>query len=135
MTIRAQSLAGLSILLVEDDPDTRELMVLALVQAGASVRATSDADDGLELFKAAAPAVVLADIAMPGHDGMWLLRQVRSMSEGAAVPFVAFTARAMKGDRERVLTAGFAAHIVKPAEPDQVIRVLQMVIRRCSESR
>lgn len=111
-------------LVVDDDDDARELTEIVLRQVGATVRSASSATEALELIKAAVPAVVVADIAMPQHDGTWLLREVRTLQGVPAIPFIAFTALALVHDRQRILAAGFADHIVKPADPDEVVQAI-----------
>jgi CheY-like chemotaxis protein len=124
MNASAQPLAGLSILLVDDDDDARELAEILLRQVGATVRSASSATEALELFKAATPAIVVADIAMPHRDGVWLLREVRSLPGVPRVPFVAFTALALAHEQQRILAVGFSDVIIKPAEPDDIVRAI-----------
>lgn len=124
MSVTQRPLSGISVLLVDDDDDARELAGIILRQAGATVRAASSATEALELFKAATPAVVVADIAMPQRDGMWLLREVRSLQGVPAIPVIAFTALALSHDRQRILAAGFTDHIIKPVDPDDLVHAL-----------
>jgi CheY-like chemotaxis protein len=128
MDLAARPLAGVSVLYVEDDDDVREVMAMVLERFGAIVRPVATATEALALFLGDPPAVVLADIAMPGHDGFWLLREVRARRDAPAVPFIAFTALARERDRAQVLTAGFVEYLAKPAEPevlvDAIVRVL-----------
>jgi CheY-like chemotaxis protein len=124
MSLPAVLLAGISVLLVDDDEDARELTEVVLRQAGATVRSTSSAIEALEQFKAATPAVVVADIAMPQRDGIWLLREVRSLQGVPAVPFIAFTAYAMAADKQKILAAGFSDHIIKPVDPEDLVRAI-----------
>jgi CheY-like chemotaxis protein len=119
-----QPLAGVSILLVEDDDDARELLELVLRRAGAVVRSVSTATDALEVFKTSPTTVVLTDIAMPERDGFWLLQAIRSAPSLPRVPVVALTALAMAKDRADVRAAGFDAHITKPSDPDDVVQIL-----------
>jgi len=132
MSIAAQRLAGISVLVVDDDDDARELTEIVLRQVGATVRSASSATEALELIKAAVPAVVVADIAMPQRDGTWLLRKVRSLQGVPAIPFIAFTALALAHDRQRLLAVGFVDHIIKPADPDEVV---QAIVRATTSKR
>ncbi len=84
----AEPLAGISVLVVDDDDDARELTEIALRQVGTTVRSASSAMEALELIKAAIPAVVVADMAMPQHDGTWLLREVRCLQSARTIPFI-----------------------------------------------
>jgi CheY-like chemotaxis protein len=125
-----RALAGVSVLLVEDDDDGREILDTYLRHVGATVRCASTADDGLMLFKTASPAIVLTDIVMQHHDGLWLLNQIRSLPDGAGVPVVALTGRALPEDRQIFRDAGFDAHAVKPVELDDIVRLIATLVRR-----
>ena len=120
-------LAGLSILLVEDDADSRDLLSLVFLHAAATVTTASNATDGYALYTVSPPAVVVTDIAMPHRDGFWLFNAIRSMP-GTTPPVVAVTALAMPQEREAILAAGFAAYVVKPLDADEVIAV----VARCA---
>jgi two-component system, OmpR family, response regulator MprA len=121
-------LAGISVLLVDDDPDGREVLEYSLSHAGATVMTAAGARDALERFKASPPTVVVTDIAMPMLDGIWLCEQIRALGIGTPrVPIIALTALVYRNDRDRIRAAGFDAHLVKPYGLDdlqQVIRVL-----------
>ena len=123
-------LGGLAILLVEDDEDGREVLKLILCHAGARVTTASPASEGLELYKAAPPAVLVTDIAMPGADGIWLLHAVRSEPGLPRVPAIAITALAMATDRAKLRAAGFDAHVIKPVDPEVVVRTVATVTGR-----
>jgi two-component system, chemotaxis family, CheB/CheR fusion protein len=73
----------------------------------------------MALAKRERPDVILCDIAMPEHDGYWLLRRLRALSagEGGEIPVAALTAHASEAARKEVLAAGFQAHLVKPTDP------------------
>ena len=86
-----QQLSGVSILLVEDNPEGREVLETVLTLAGASVRTASNAEEALELLRGSVPAVIITDIKMPGHNGFWLLDQVRALPLPSAVPVIAYT--------------------------------------------
>jgi signal transduction histidine kinase/CheY-like chemotaxis protein len=122
----APRLDGVSVLLVEDDVDTREAVALVLVGAGASVTGVGSADEAIATLEAARPHVLLCDIGLPGEDGYTLVRRLHTMTgDGAsAVPAVALTAYAHEQDRVRAQAAGFHTHVAKPVEPDELIRVL-----------
>jgi signal transduction histidine kinase/CheY-like chemotaxis protein len=132
-----QSLVGVRVLLVEDDTDTREAMAYTLRQYGIEVTTVESAGEALDVLSAGArcsrPHVLLSDLGMPGMDGYELLHRIRAM-EGArgdpALPAAVITAYARKDDHRRSLEAGFAAHISKPIEPEQLIRVVAQLARR-----
>jgi CheY-like chemotaxis protein len=123
-------LSGLSILLVEDDADSRDLLSLVFLNAAATVTTASNATDGYALYTASPPAVVVTDIAMPHRDGFWLFNAIRSMPGSTPPPVVAVTALAMPKEREAILAAGFAAYLVKPLDPDEVIAVVGRCVGR-----
>ena len=121
-------LAGISLLLVDDDADGREVVEYSLTHAGASVMTAGSAREALEKFETSQPNIVVTDIAMPNLDGFWLCEQIRRRSERIQrVPVIALTALVFRHDRDRIREAGFDAHLVKPDGLDdlhQVIRVL-----------
>ena len=119
-------LAGLTVLVVDDEPDTGEYLKVMLGGLGAEVRAAGSASQGFEIVQQWRPGVVVCDIAMPGEDGYAFLRRVRSLPEerGGRTPLVALTAHAGPGDRTRALEAGFLQHLAKPLEPASLVAVL-----------
>ena len=123
---RGAALKGIQLLLVEDDPDQRNLLRRVLEQQGASVRVADDADRGLELLRSHPPQVLVSDIGLPGMDGYEFLRRVRELPAdgGGRVPAVALTAFARAEDRQLALRAGFQTHVTKPAEASELINVI-----------
>lgn len=121
----AVSLAGVDVLVVEDDGDSREALRLALENYGARVRVAASVRDAFTAFEQAPPQAIVSDLSMPGEDGYALLRRVRA-SEGAPkrTPVIALTGLASAEDRARVLWAGFQAHVAKPVDPDELARVI-----------
>ncbi|MBV9123138.1 MAG: response regulator, partial [Planctomycetes bacterium] len=119
----AASLDGLRLLVVDDEPDAREVVALVLEQSGAEVAAFGTAQEALEAIESVRPDVLVSDIGMPGEDGYSLLRRVRALgpARGGQVPAVALTAYAKVEDRKRALASGFARHIPKPVEPADLI--------------
>lgn len=112
----AGSIAGLRVLVVEDDREVRETLVTALETAGAVVHAAATAAEGLAAFETVRPQVLLTDLAMPTEDGYSLIAKVRALppEKGGHVPAAALTALASDDDQTQVLAAGFQAHIRKP---------------------
>ena len=116
-------IAGLRVLLVEDDEGTRECVCEVLSAAGAEVRgvgSAAEAVDGLAKFK---PDVLLSDLAMPIQDGFGLIAQVRSLPDehGGRIPAAALSALAGVDDRQRALDAGFQMHVTKPVDIDDLL--------------
>ena len=129
-------LAGLTILVVDDELDARELVTAVLEQYGADVMSVGSAAEALDLLKKVKaperPDVIVSDIAMPGEDGFALMRQIRSLpaAQGGNIPAVAVTAFGRSGDRVRALAAGFQMHVPKPVEPAELALVIANLARR-----
>nr|WP_236519021.1 ATP-binding protein [Sandaracinus amylolyticus] len=123
---RVAELAGLRVLLVEDEPDTRDVLRAILEHCGMSVIAASSAEEALAAFDEARPEVLVSDIGMPGTDGYELMRTLRRRDDERArhVPALALTAFASDGDRRRAIDAGFQQHLSKPVEPAELIASL-----------
>jgi signal transduction histidine kinase/CheY-like chemotaxis protein len=127
----APSLHGLRVLVVDDEPDSRELITAALSRCGADVASAGSAEEGLALLKAMRPHVLLSDIEMPGEDGYSLLRKIRLLSpeEGGLTPAAALTAYAGTEDRMRALASGFQIHVPKPVQPAELAVVVSSLAR------
>lgn len=127
-----RNLLGLRVLVIDDDEASLDYFAVALKTAGAAVTTASNATDGLRLAQEHRPDVILTDIAMPDHDGYWLLREIRKLSDATlrAVPVVAATAFGRAHSRETVLAAGFSNHLSKPVEPDRLCATIAEAGRR-----
>jgi len=123
----AQSLAGIRVLAVDDEADSRTLLRRVLKDFGADVAVASTAAEALELLKARPFDVLLSDIGMPDVDGFDLIREVRRLppASGASIPAIALTAFARPEDRERVLRAGYQAHVGKPVDADELASTIR----------
>jgi CheY-like chemotaxis protein len=110
------------VLVVEDDPDSRELIKVLLSSEGAKVRVAAAADEALGTLRAFHPDVVVSDIAMPGHDGYFLVGALKRMHPN--LPVVALTAFGSRSDAERARDAGFDHYFVKPLDPSRLVDVL-----------
>jgi len=119
-------LADVGVLVIDDEPDARELFRVILAQAGADVRTASSARGALMLLDDWLPAVVVCDIAMPVVDGYSFIAQLRARppEAGGEIPSAALTAYARLEDRERALAAGYQMHIVKPVDPRELTRAV-----------
>lgn len=106
----------LKILVVDDEIDSRELLVAALEQYGATLIAAASVDEALHLLSQFQPDVVVSDLAMPGADGYALMRSIQPLQ----IPVVAVTALAKAEDRQQALAAGFAQHLTKPIDPTEL---------------
>ena len=122
-------LGGRDILVVDDDRDTRELLVSAFEAAGGHVRAASSSAEGLALGSERVPEVVVSDLGMPGEDGYVFMERLRSaLGPRAPRVRVALSALAAPGDRERALAAGFQRHVAKPVDPHALVRLIEELL-------
>lgn len=119
-------LAGLKILVVDDEFDTREFLIAALEQYGAQVFAAASTAEAIALIQQMQPEILLSDIGMPGEDGYTLIRQIRTLppEQGGTIPAAAITAYTRTEDRILALAAGFQMHIPKPIDPRHLIEVV-----------
>jgi CheY-like chemotaxis protein len=120
-SIEPLNLGGVRVLLVDDEPDAREVISQILRRCGALVKTAGSAREALNIFgvEAGGVDVLVSDIAMPDEDGYFLIRELRGRTPeaGGTVPAVALTAYAREEDRQRALAAGFQSHLAKPVEP------------------
>ncbi|HEY0375860.1 MAG TPA: ATP-binding protein [Pyrinomonadaceae bacterium] len=125
-------LDGLRVLVVDDEPDTLDLIKFLLGQCGAEVATAKSAAEALGLFEEVAPDVIISDIGMPGEDGYELIRRVRELppERGGRTPAVALTAYARAADRLRVLRSGYQMHVAKPVELAELVAVVANVVGR-----
>jgi hypothetical protein len=123
-------LNGVSVLVVDDHADSRELITTILEGLGAVVRSAGSAAEGLALLRMERPDVLVSDLEMPGQSGYELIQQVRALplGEGGLTPAVALTAYAGSEDRIRVLAAGFQEHVAKPALPEELAAAIAAVV-------
>lgn len=126
----AQSLQGVRVLLVDDDPDARSLITAMLAQNGAEVRACASAAEAFQEVTAWRPAVIVSDIGMPQQDGYEFMRMVREWeaTAGGTIPAAALTAYARKEDRIKALTSGYQVHIAKPVEPAELTAAVSRLL-------
>ncbi len=117
-----------TILVAEDDPASRELMREILEAGGYRVLEACNGGEALQKMEEMEPDLVLLDIQMPGLDGFAVLRQLRQNPSYATLPVVALTAYAMRGDREKVLAAGFDAYLTKPVDATALRAQIQKLL-------
>ncbi|MBW4496173.1 MAG: response regulator [Oscillatoria princeps RMCB-10] len=131
----AHPLTGLRVLVVDDEPDTRDLISVVLKQYGASVRAAASAGEALNALEMLNPDVLVSDIGMPGEDGYALIRRVRAMEAqlGGFLPAVALTAYARESDRRQAIDAGFQMHVPKPVEPAELVATVALLAGRTAQ--
>jgi CheY-like chemotaxis protein len=128
----AGSLAGVSVLLVDDEADARELFKTLLERSGARVTAVASGAEAFSAFTASPPDVVVSDIEMPEENGYDLIRRFRALppERGGQTPAAALTAYARTEDRMRALRAGFQIHVSKPVQPAELVAVVANLARR-----
>jgi len=123
---------GVRALVVDDEPDARELIASVLEQCGATVLTAASAAEALEVVRTATPDVLISDIGMPAQSGYDLIRRVRALppEQGGRTPAVALTGYARMEDRTRALVAGFQTHVPKPIDPTELLIVVATALDR-----
>jgi CheY-like chemotaxis protein len=120
-----EHLTGVHILIVEDDADSRNVLVMLLQSLGALVEAVPSAKEAYDRVSHRRPDVLVSDIGMPDEDGYSLIRRVRQM--GGRLPAIALTAYARKQDADQAIASGFDCHLPKPVAPADLIRAIKSV--------
>ncbi|MBD1840901.1 response regulator [Coleofasciculus sp. FACHB-64] len=132
----SSQLEGLKILIVDDDPDMRDLLAYTLEVCGAEVIAAASADEAISALTQSSPPmdILISDIGMPDEDGYALLRRVRALESNnkGRISAIALTAYARTQDRTAALLAGFQSHIAKPVQPAELIAVIANLTGRIS---
>jgi CheY-like chemotaxis protein len=134
-TASAPRLDGLSILVVDDDPDTCDALQNLLGALGARVTAATSARSALAMLDTLKPDAIVSDIGMPVEDGYFLARELRKREQqngrDGGMPLIALTAYGRVEDKVQILTAGFDSHAIKPVDPVE----LSAILRTCITSR
>ena len=127
-------LRGVRVLVVDDNPDVRELIAALLERAQAEVATAASADEALEAVKSRRPDVLLCDLHMPGIDGFELIHRLRAWERaggaGAAIPAAAVSAYASLGRRLRHARDEFQAFLTKPVDPETLVRTVRDLAQR-----
>lgn len=128
-SLREKQLTGITVLVVDDEPDARELLRRLLESSGAVTLVAGSAHEALELLAQHQPQVLLSDIGMPTMDGYALIGQVRKLPKdrGGAIPAIALTAFARSEDRTKSILAGFQMHLSKPIETAELLASIKGV--------
>jgi PAS domain S-box-containing protein len=131
----AERLDGLTILVVDDEPDTRELLKTGLENCGANVTVVASAAEALKAMRTHAPDLIISDIGMPGEDGHDLIRKLRSLpaEDGRSIPAIALTAYARVEDRLKALRSGYQMHVPKPVELAELVAVADSLVKRSAK--
>ncbi len=130
-------LVGLKVLVVDDDPDARDLIAFVLERCGAAPVMAASADEAFALLSRARPEVLVSDIAMPEQDGYELIARIRALAPdaGGQIPSAVLTAFGRAEDRRRALDAGFQIHVTKPVEPAELVAVVAALARMAAALR
>lgn len=113
------------ILVIEDDAASRELLGVLLAAFGLQASAAADGESGLAAARRERPHLVLCDLQLPGIDGFQVVERLRAEPGLRATKVIAVTALAMRGDRERILAAGFDGYLAKPIQPEFLLAQLR----------
>lgn len=126
------ALKGITLLIVDDDEDAREMIGDALREMGATLASAGSAEDALVKLEANPPNVLISDIGMPGEDGYSFLRRVRALppERGGDTPAIALTAYARPEDIRKAEDAGFQLHVVKPVRLENLIEAVKSCVRQ-----
>ena len=126
------TLEGLRVLLVDDEPEARQIISTVIKRMGAEVKACETASEALETLVDWRPDVLMSDIGMPEEDGYSLIGKVRALprDQGGATPAAALTAYARDEDRKRALDAGYQMHIAKPVTSTQLVQLITRLVGR-----
>ena len=125
------SLTGLTLLVVEDEADAREMVTLILEQCGAKIIPADSVKQALVEYERQQPDILISDISMPSEDGYALIRHIRnSKNDKSMIPAIALTAYARESDKQQALEAGFDLHLPKPIEPLRLVKSLSQLLQQ-----
>ncbi|MGH9930632.1 MAG: hybrid sensor histidine kinase/response regulator [Pyrinomonadaceae bacterium] len=129
------ALDAVKVLLVDDDPDTRQVVRAMLGGSNAVVQTASSVSEAMEILEWYHPHVLVSDLAMPGEDGYSLIRKVRAfgVASGNEIPAIALTSYVRVDDRTRALTAGFNMFVPKPVDPGELITAIANLVETSRE--
>lgn len=124
------NLEGLRVLVVDDEVDTRQLLIEILEHYGAEVTAAASAGEAMRSITQWQPNLLVSDIAMPEVDGYMLIRQIRAKQpeQGGTIPAIALTAYAGEANQQQILKAGFHRHVTKPVEPMELAKAIANLV-------
>jgi PAS domain S-box-containing protein len=124
------NLTNRQILLVDDEPDSREFVSFVLEEVGASVTSVASGIEALQKIEQLQFDLIISDIGMPEIDGYMLIQQIRAL--GYTLPAIALTAYASEYDQQQALAAGFQQHIAKPIDPEMLIHAVSALCHASS---
>jgi CheY-like chemotaxis protein/anti-sigma regulatory factor (Ser/Thr protein kinase) len=118
------------LMIIEDDPDTLEMLRATLEKHGYRVTACESADETLRLAPGNFIDLIISDIGMPGMDGFEMIRRLREIQNYETVPAIAFSGYATRKDVNAALAAGFDAHMSKPVDPRELVKLIKKFVKR-----
>ena len=127
-SVRPNRFSGVKVLVVDDEPDSLDILTLVLEQEGAEVIPVTSAAEALEAFNRSTPDLIISDIGMPEADGYSLITQIRALPLGKNLPAIALTAYAGEIDKQRTFDAGYQKHLAKPIDlPELIATIVQLI--------
>ncbi|WP_375500425.1 response regulator [uncultured Nostoc sp.] len=130
-SVASTPLAGLRVLVVDDEADTRNFLSFMFEEYGAFTTTVASVDEALAVIEQAKPDILISDIGMSEQDGYTLIRKLRSLEpeKGGRIPAIALTAYTREEDRIEALSAGFQQHLSKPIDPTKLIAMVADVLK------
>jgi len=128
ISLPTTSLDNVQVLLVDDDPDTLQILSVMLAESKAKVQQVASVREALDVLEWYEPDVIVSDLAMPGEDGYSLIAKIRASENGKEIPAVALTSYVRVEDRTRALSAGFNMFVPKPVEPLELITAIANLV-------
>ena len=125
-----EKVSGKKLLIVEDNQDSRELVIKVLRNRDYQLIEAVDGEDGLEKAIAEQPDIILLDISLPKMGGYEVAKNLRLREEFKHTPIIAFTAHAMKGDEEKALQSGFSGYISKPINVRELPKQIEYYVKK-----
>jgi CheY-like chemotaxis protein len=125
-------LAGMNVLVVDDELDSLDLIKGILTRCHANVFTAASAVEGLQSLKAILPDVIISDIGMPEKNGYQFMKEVRNLPEekGRSIPAIALTAFARPEDQASAIEAGFQVHLTKPVEALELVNTIREAVEQ-----
>jgi CheY-like chemotaxis protein len=123
-------LSGVRVLVIDDAPDTLDVLEQILTYTGAATMTAPGAGAALALLEREVPDVIVSDVGMPDVDGFELMRRIRRRAATAAIPAIALTAFTRQDDRVKALQAGFTDYLAKPVEPTALADAIRRAVAR-----
>jgi CheY-like chemotaxis protein len=126
-------LSGVRVLVIDDAPDTLDVLEQILTVSGAATMTAPGAGAALALLEREVPDVIVSDVGMPEVDGFELMRRIRLRAATAEIPAIALTAFTRQDDRVKALQAGFTDYLAKPVEPAALAAAIRRAVARGGE--